>query len=135
MSAKREEEYGDRRSGKKILLAEDDPQSLAYLNIVLKSEGYSIIIAKNGDEAVRICKETPDLALILMDIKMPKKSGLDATREIRAFNADIPIIAQTAFALAGDRESIMDAGCTDYISKPFNRADIINIVKKYAKQA
>jgi len=132
MSEKTKEKYGDQLSGKKILLAEDDPQSLAYLKIVLNSEGYSIIIAKNGDDAVRISKETPDLALILMDIKMPKKSGLDATKEIRAFNVDIPIIAQTAFALAGDKESIMNAGCNDYISKPFNRADILGIVKKYA---
>ncbi|WP_462318398.1 response regulator [Marinilabilia sp.] len=131
MSEKMDEKYGNPMTEKKILLAEDDPQSLAYLNIVLKSEGYSVIIAKNGEDAVKISKETPDLALILMDIKMPKKSGLDATKEIRAFNADIPIIAQTAFALAGDKESIMNAGCNDYISKPFNRADIIEIVKKY----
>lgn len=118
-------------AGQKILLAEDDPQSLAYLNIVLSTEGYSVIVANNGVDAVKIARETPDLALVLMDIKMPRKSGLDATREIRTFNKEIPIIAQTAFALAGDKESIMAAGCNGYISKPFSRTEIIDIVKKY----
>ncbi|PWD97820.1 response regulator [Marinilabilia rubra] len=135
MSEAIKEKFDGQSSGKKILLAEDDPQSLAYLSIVLESEGYSVIIARNGNDAVKISKENPDLALILMDIKMPKKSGLDATREIRAFNPEIPIIAQTAFALAGDKENILVAGCNDYISKPFNRADIVCIVKKYIEQA
>lgn len=66
-----------------------------------------------------------------MDIKMPKKSGIEAAQEIRSFNESVPLIAQTAFALAGDKETIMKVGFNDYITKPINRKDLISIVKRF----
>jgi len=67
-----------------------------------------------------------------MDIKMPGMDGLEATKRIRKFNKKIPIIAQTAYALDGDREKTIEAGCNDYISKPVNRAELIRLVNKYS---
>ncbi len=116
---------------RKILLAEDDHLRLSYLKTVLEVQGFTVIHAHTGQEAVRIARETTDLALILMDIKMPDKSGIEATREIRTFNNDIPIIAQTAYALPGNKEDIMKAGCTDYISKPIERKMLLKLLEKY----
>jgi two-component system cell cycle response regulator DivK len=118
-------------NGKKILLAEDDKLSYTYLSTILQDEGFSVIGAIDGNEAVKMAKEITDLALILMDIKMPGKNGLEATAEIRTFNSEIPVIAQTAFALSGDKEKIIASGCTDYIAKPVNRKDLIALVNKY----
>jgi CheY-like chemotaxis protein len=66
-----------------------------------------------------------------MDIKMPGINGLEATRRIRGFNTKVPIIAQTAYSLSGDREFAIEAGCNDYISKPINRRELQNLVYKY----
>ena len=81
----------------------------------------TILKAENGEEAIEIARKNPDLDLILMDIKMPVKDGLVATQEIRKFNSEIIIIAQTAFAQAEDSEKALGLGCNDYISKPINR--------------
>lgn len=66
-----------------------------------------------------------------MDIKMPDKNGYDATREIRKFNRDVVIIAQTAFGLMGDREKAIEAGCNDYIAKPISKIKLQELIKKY----
>jgi len=66
-----------------------------------------------------------------MDIKMPNMDGYEAARIIRDINAEIPIIAQTAYAMIEDREKAIEAGCTDYISKPFNKQSLISIINKY----
>ena len=118
-------------SGAKILIAEDDYASYLYIQRALASEGITFLRTTNGEDTVKIVKENPDLSVVLMDIKMPGVTGLDATRSIREFNQSVPIIAQTAYSLTGDRELAMEAGCTDYISKPINRRELQNMVKKY----
>jgi len=80
---------------------------------------------------VKAVSENPDISLILMDIKMSDISGLEAVKEIRKFNKDIPIVAQTAYALEGDKEKAINAGCNDYLSKPISRTDLEKIVYKY----
>ncbi len=87
--------------------------------------------ATTGHEAVNICRENPDIDLVLMDILMPGINGFEATRQIREFNKEIVIIAQTAFALNGDKEKSMEAGCNDYISKPINRAKLKRMINNY----
>lgn len=114
-----------------ILIAEDDEISFYYLENILENEEIFIIHAKNGLEAVDCLKLNSDISLILMDIKMPEMSGLEATQEIRKFNKSIPIIAQTAFSVLGDKENILNAGCNDYIAKPINKIELINLIKKY----
>ncbi len=114
-----------------ILIAEDDDTSFQYLKIVLKKRNITPIRAVNGKEAVRLFMQRPDISLILMDIKMPVMDGLEATREIRAFNKTVPIIAQTAFALSGDEERTKYAGCNDYLSKPIKPVDLFEVLDKY----
>lgn len=77
------------------------------------------------------CRNTPGIDLIFMDIQMPEMNGHDATREIRKFNKKVIIIAQTAFALSGDRGKAIEAGCNDYISKPVKKAELQKLVEKY----
>jgi CheY-like chemotaxis protein len=84
-----------------------------------------------GTEAVDACRSNPDLNLVLMDIKLPEMDGYEATAKIREFNKDLIIIAQTAFGLMGERDKAIEAGCTDYISKPINRTAFLTLMQKY----
>ena len=120
-------------AGLKILIAEDDETSRNYISLIIKDFSAKILEARTGIETVELCRNTKDLDLILMDIQMPIMSGYDATREIRKFNKKVIIIAQTAFALSGDREKALEAGCDDYISKPIKRGELIRVIEKYFK--
>lgn len=122
-------------SGLKVLLAEDDEVSQILLDIELKPFCKQVYTVTTGTEAVQICKSTPDLDLILMDIRMPEMGGYEATQKIRQFNKDVVIIAQTAFGLSGDREKALEAGCTDYISKPILREELFSLIEKYFRKS
>ena len=115
----------------KILIAEDDEVSEMLIDIIVKRFGKEILKAGTGAEAVEICRKYPDIDLILMDIQMPKIGGYEATRQIRKFNKEVIIIAQTAFGLSGDRQKAIAAGCNDYISKPISKAELIALIQKY----
>ena len=78
-------------------------------------------------------RENPRINLILMDLKMPVMDGYEATRQIRTLNKNIPIIAQTAYALSGDNEKAMNAGCNDYVTKPINKSLLMNKIKAFLK--
>lgn len=114
-----------------ILVAEDEDVNFLYIDLVLKSLGVNVIRAENGKKAVDIMNTNPNINIILMDIKMPEMSGIEATQIIRSNNSSIPIIATTAYALEGDKEKLLSTGCNDYISKPIRSSDLITIVKKY----
>ena len=114
-----------------ILIAEDDDFSFKFFEDSLRNEGLKIIRAVNGEEVISSIRENRDISLVLMDIKMPGKDGLEATREIRTFDSKIPIIAQTAYAFTGDKEKALEAGCNDYISKPIKLDELIEILNKY----
>jgi PAS domain S-box-containing protein len=115
----------------KILIAEDDPASYLYLEKLLAGKGIILLHTTNGEDTVRMVRANPDISIILMDVRMEGMSGLEATEQIRLFNKNIPIIAQTAYSLGGDRERALEAGCSDYISKPVNRMELNRIVNKY----
>lgn len=115
----------------KVLIAEDDNTSALLLSTYLKPNSKAIIVATNGEKAVEMCRNNPDLDLIMMDIQMPVMNGFNATKAIREFNNDVVIIAQTAFGLSGDRDKAIDAGCSDYISKPIKKDDLNNLLRKY----
>ncbi len=116
---------------KTILIAEDDPESSLFLKTVLTRENYDVIEASSGEGTLQVLFENPDIDMILMDLKMPGIGGLEATRRIREFNSGIPVIAQTAYAMEGDRGKALEAGCNDYLSKPVSRNDLIRMVRKY----
>jgi CheY-like chemotaxis protein len=115
----------------KILLVEDDDGSAKIITQAIKIVSKEVIRAINGVEAVEICRKNPDFDLILMDIQMPVMDGYEATRQIRQFNPDVIIIAQTAYALPDNLEKAIVAGCNDYISKPIKRDKLIDLIKKY----
>jgi PAS domain S-box-containing protein len=118
----------------KVLIAEDEESAFLYLDVVLENLISSPLRAKNGLEAVQIAKNNPDLDLILMDIKMPVMGGYEATREIRKFNKEVIIIAETAYALPGDRDKALESGCNDYIAKPINDDKLLKLIKKFIKK-
>ncbi len=104
-----------------VIVAEDDDVSRRLFRTIFHDAFRNIICTKTGKEVVDQLRENPDTDVILMDIRMPEMSGYDATREIRKFNGDVIIIAQTAFALSENRKEAMDAGCNDFITKPINK--------------
>ncbi len=131
--AKDENQIDPAASGLNILLVEDDEASSLFLSAALESYSAEIVNAITGEEAVNICRNNPGLDLVLMDIRMPDMDGYEATRQIRQFNKEVVIIAQTAFGLSGDREKALEAGCTNYISKPVDIALLKALIKKYFK--
>jgi len=126
-----EDEINPEGSGLKILIAEDDEESAKLLALRVQTLSKEVINVQTGKEAVEACHNNPDIDLVLMDIKMPVMDGYEATRQIRKFNTDVIIIAQTAYALFGDKEKAIEAGCNDYISKPFKRDQLMVLVQKY----
>lgn len=115
----------------KILITEDEEVSQILIDNYIKTFGKEILTAKTGLEAVEICRANPDIDLILMDIRMPHMDGYQATKQIREFNPEVIIIAQTAYSLTGDREKSIDAGCNDYITKPINKMVLQALIRKY----
>lgn len=116
---------------RKILIAEDDNISFLLLKKLLQKIGLESVRAKDGAEAVELFQNSNDIDLILMDMKMPKISGFDAVREIRKFDKDIPVIAQTAFANSENKEKAMEAGFNDYITKPINKSKLITVLEQF----
>lgn len=116
---------------KVILVAEDEDMNVAYMQEVLSETKAKVLWARNGEEAVKTAKEHPEIDLILMDIKMPIMNGYDATIKIREFNKDVVIIAQTAYALTGEKDKTIAAGCNYYITKPIEINILLNTLNGF----
>ena len=115
---------------KRILVAEDEALNWLFLREMLSKTGAEILRAKDGLEAVSLARQKqPDV--ILMDIKMPELNGIEATRKIRSFSAKVPIIAQTAYVMAEEKEESMQAGCNQFVTKPLDRTVIMEIIDSY----
>ncbi|WP_419213526.1 response regulator [Maribacter sp. X9] len=114
----------------KILIAEDEEINFFLLKLWIQ-DSYCIIHAKNGEEAIKLLNENPNINLVIMDIRMPYMNGIEATKTIRETNATIPIIAHTAYAMNDEHTSIMEAGFNDILIKPSNKDSIIQMLKKY----
>lgn len=114
-----------------ILVAEDEDDNYQYLYVLLKKLGINVSRAVNGRDAINKLNEADHLDLILMDIKMPEMSGIEAMKEIRKFNKKIPIIAQSAFFMNGNEDLINENGFTDYIMKPIKKDQLEILIKKY----
>ncbi len=114
-----------------VLIVEDDEISILVLNYIVKEISNKVLHAKNGLDAIDICRNHPDLDLIFMDINMPLLDGYETTRQIRQFNQDVIIIAQTADGLAGDKEKAMEGGCNDYQPKPILKDELYSILQQH----
>ncbi len=113
----------------KILIVEDNPQNMRLIEMTLRAENYTLLKATDGEEALEMAaRERPDL--IIMDIQLPKLSGLEVTgrlRQVAGFE-DVPIIAITAYAMKGDKEKSIEAGCNAYLPKPINTRELPNLI-------
>ncbi len=118
----------------KVLIVEDNEESAMLLKAIMESCNYDILFTVDGMEAVEICRNNRDIDLILMDIKIPGISGIEATRQIRTFNTHVKIIGQTAYAQQGDAEKILEAGCDGYISKPILKQALLSEIQKHFPQ-
>lgn len=114
---------------KTILIVEDNDSSYEYINTILKTRGMKFLRAVNGEKAIKYCKENQSIDLVLMDMNMPVMNGFQATKAIKKFKPDLPIIAQTAYAIVGDKEKSLKIGCDDYISKPFNKEELLKKIE------
>ena len=120
----------------KILVVEDNDLNMKLIRAVLQYGGYEILEARDGESALReAAGAQPDL--ILMDVQLPKMSGLDVTRQLRSdeATASVPVIAMTAYALRGDKEKIMEAGCDGYVSKPIDTRALPGVIAEYLDRA
>lgn len=111
--------------GKRVMIVEDDEMSFIYLKEVLRSTNIEILHAWNGVEAVEMASAGLGIDMILMDIKLPEMDGYEATRQIKEIKGSIPVIAQTAYAMADDKQKSIQVGCDDYITKPINRRKLL----------
>lgn len=114
-----------------ILIAEDDDDNYFLLETIFKKYSFKFLRAANGIEAIDLFKKHSDISLILIDLKMPVMNGFEATKQIKAINKDIPVIAVTAFALADDENIALQAGCDDYLAKPIKKDLLIKKLEKF----
>ena len=117
----------------KVLIVEDDETSEMLISIELEKFSKEILKVTTGLDAIETCLWHPDIDLVLMDIQKPGMNGYETTRKIRDFNKEVIIIAQTAFALTGDREKAIEAGCNDYIPKPIIKEMLLELIKHFFK--
>ena len=117
---------------KRILVVEDNPDNMYVMDRILTHRGYSVGEATSGADALRMIAETP-FDLVLMDMQMPGLDGYATVQTIRQLVAgkEVPIIAVTAHSMPGDRERTLDAGCTDYVSKPIQTQDLLQLIEHY----
>ncbi len=118
-----------------FIIAEDDTFSFDFLKHALQDISANILHAQNGQEAVELIEKNKDTDIILMDIKMPKMNGIEATQRIREFNKEVFIIAQTAYTQDGYHDKIIRAGCNAYLSKPLNKYNLLKTIAEIKKES
>lgn len=114
-----------------ILIAEDDDANYKYTQTVLQMAGYSSLHAQNGAEALELCSQYHEIALVLMDIKMPVMNGLEATKRIKQIRPGLPVIAITAHAQTGDEQKMIAAGCNGYMAKPVSVKKLLETINMH----
>lgn len=119
-------------SSKTILVAEDEENNFKFIQAALKKTNAKLIWAKDGVEALEKFNENlKQIDIILMDIQMPRMNGYDATKAAKKIDPNVPIIAQTAFAMSGSKIKCFDSGCDDYIAKPYKAKDLLEIISEH----
>lgn len=113
-----------------IMIAEDTPYNYEYLYSILQKTGANLIWAKDGIDVLKLFNSSK-VDLILMDIQLPEINGYEATSQIRLTNQELPIIAQTAYAMAEDRQKCLESGCNEVLVKPIRMDDVLTTVAKY----
>jgi HAMP domain-containing protein/signal transduction histidine kinase/CheY-like chemotaxis protein len=124
-------------TGKTILLMDDDIRNIFAINSVLESRGMKVIHAENGKVGIKLLKDNPEVDLVLMDTMMPEMDGLTATSQIRKIPKfkKLPIISLTAKAMKGDREKALEAGASDYVTKPVEPEKLLSVMHSWLKKS
>lgn len=119
---------------KVVLVVEDDLSSLMLLKAILSKTGVRILVAEDGESAIDVVQSKLKVDMVLMDIKLKGLSGLEATKQIRKLQPNLPVIAQTACAISGDMERCFDAGCNAYLTKPISRDKLLETMDYYFRR-
>ena len=116
-----------------ILIVENDKLNSKFLVTVIGKTSFNYLLAFNGSEAIELCRNHPEISIVLMDIKLPVMDGMEATRQIKEFRKNLPIIGVTAYAMTGDKEKAIESGCDDYLTKPVRSEQIFELISRYVK--
>jgi CheY-like chemotaxis protein len=119
--------------GKKALIVEDDPSAAFLLKEILQHTNIKVVVVDSGLEAIDKCREDPDIDVVLLDLQIPGVSGFEAATLIKQARKDLPIIAQSAYALIEEKEKAIEAGCDAHISKPINTFDLLAAMDHFLK--
>jgi len=119
--------------GKTILVVEDEPDNFEFLEIILGRQKFKLLHAWNGKEAIKIFEANPEIDLVLMDFKLPDMPGQEITKDFIRQRPSVPVIATTAYAMSGDREKAIQAGCLDYIAKPIRQDELVGMLSKHIR--
>jgi len=114
-----------------VLVAEDEHYNFLFISEALRDYNINVIRAHNGKMAVQFCSENQDIDLVLMDVSMPVMDGLEATRKIKSFRPDLPIIIQTAYSSSSDKANALECGCDDFLTKPFSKVNLLKCIETY----
>ena len=117
--------------GKKALIVEDDPSAAFLLSEILHHTRMKVETVDNGLDAIEKCKNDPDIDVVLLDLQIPGISGFEAATQIKQLREDLPIIAQSAYALIEEKERAIEAGCDAHISKPINTFDLLAAINHF----
>ena len=118
-------------NGSTILVAEDIISNFKMIEIMLQKTDVNLLYAEDGEQAVQLCRDHKQIDLVLMDIQMPEMNGYEATREIRKFRPNLPILALTAYAFEEDKLRVLNAGCNDFLTKPIDKTGLINKLSEF----
>jgi CheY-like chemotaxis protein len=117
--------------GAKVLVVDDDVRNIYAVTTVLEGQGMKVVFAENGRDGIEVLKNTPEVSLVLMDVMMPEMDGYETMRQIRRLPEYrmLPILALTAKAMKGDREKCLEAGASDYITKPVDPDRLLSLMR------
>jgi CheY-like chemotaxis protein len=117
--------------GKTILIAEDDELSRYFFEKALKKTRANLFFVQDGMDALEMIEENTEIDLVIMDIRLPRMDGIEATRKIKALNPELPVIIQTAYALETVRDEALKSGCDEFITKPIRIETLLSILHKH----
>ena len=117
--------------GRKVLVVEDDKESQVYYRELIRKNNAEVVIAGNGEKALKYIQEDVDINLVLLDIRLPGNDGYFVSQQIKRLRNDLPIIAQTAYAMPGEKNKSIQYGCDHFLTKPVRKEELYRVISNY----